>query len=216
LADGPATVEKPIRKVPNTTGVPGVIAYDTTGWPQGSKSPNGIAIAHNHVTGPIQYSVLPPVGGDHNPTWMNAGVYTSALPSERAVHDLEHGAVWITYRPNLPKSEIQAIEKFAGGQSMIDEGGTNANRYMVVSPWADNSLPAPIVLSSWGYQLYVTSPTDPRMQQFVNTFRHNQKYTPEFGAAVDGVPINSGSSANQLGGGQPPLYGSKYANPTNY
>ena len=215
-ADGAATVEKPIRRVTNTTGIPGVIAYDTTGWPQGSKLPNGIPIAHNHVTGPIQYSVLPPVGGDHNPTWMNAGVYTAAVPSERAVHDLEHGAVWITYRPNLPTSEIQAIEAFAGKQTLIDESGNNANRYMVVSPWANNSLPAPIVLSSWGYQLYVTSPTDPRMQKFVDLFRHNPKYTPEYGSPVDGVPINSGTGADQLGGGQPALYGSKYANPTHY
>ena len=215
-AYGATTTEQPIRKVTNTTGVPGVIAYDTTGWPQNSKLPNGIAIQHNHVGGPVQYSVTPPVGGDHNPTWMNAGVYTAPVPSERAVHDLEHGAVWITYRPNLPQSQIQALEAFVGKQSLIDESGNNANRYIIMSPWSDNSLPAPIVISAWGYQLYATSPTDARLQQFVDTFRHSQKYTPEYGSPVDGVPINSGTGANQLGGGQPALYGSKYANPKNY
>lgn len=213
-AFGATTVEKPVTKVANTTGIKGVIAYDTTGWPGNGTSGPG-AFPHNHVQGPIKYSVFPPAGGDHNGIWMNAGVYTAPVPSERAVHDLEHGAVWITYRPNLPKSEIDAIEKFAGGQSMIDEQN-NANRFMLVSPWADNTLPAPIVLSSWGYQLYVTSPTDPRMQQFVNKFRHSQTYSPEYGSAVDGVPINSGSGATRVGGGQPALYGSKYANPNNY
>ncbi|MGN6162206.1 MAG: DUF3105 domain-containing protein [Marmoricola sp.] len=214
-ATGAATVEKPVQKIANSTGIKGVIAYNTTGWPGNGTTPTG-ALPHNHVTGPITYSVLPPAGGDHNPIWMNAGVYTAPVPSERAVHDLEHGAIWITYRPGLPTSEVQAIEKFAGDQSLIDESGNNANRFMLVSPWADKSLPAPIVLSAWGYQLYVTSPTDPRMQQFVNMFRHSQKYSPEYGSAVDGVPINAGSGANQLGGGQPALYGSKYANPAHY
>lgn len=214
-AMGPPTVEKPATRIPNTTGIAGVIAYDTSGYP-GKTGSAAQALSHNHVTGPVQYSVLPPVGGDHSGIWMNAGVYTAPIPSERAVHDLEHGAVWITYRPTLPQSEIQAIEKFAGDQSMIDEGGSNSNRFMLVSPWADARLPAPIVLSSWGYQLYVTSPNDPRMQQFVNKFRRSPTYTPESQAAVDGVPVNSGTGANQLGGGQPPLYGSKYANPNNY
>ena len=120
---------------------------------------------------------------------------------------------WLQYNTYF---KAKPIEKFAGDQSWIDEGGTNSNRYMLVSPWANTSLPAPIVLSAWGYQLYVTSPNDPRMQQFVDKFRHSQKYTPEYGSAVDGIPLNPGATAGELGGGQPPLYGSKYANPQNY
>jgi hypothetical protein len=215
VTSGTTTVEKPIQKVANTTGINGVIAYNTTGWPGNGNTGTG-AFPHNHVQGPVKYSVLPPAGGDHSGTWMNAGVYTAPVPSERAVHDLEHGAVWITYRPNLPASQVQAIEKFVGDQTLIDEGGNNSNRYMIASPWADNTLPAPIVLSAWGYQLYVTSPTDPRMQQFVSLFRHNQKYTPEYGSAADGIPVNAGAQQGQLGGGQPALYGSKYANPKSY
>ncbi len=140
------TVQKPAVKVPNKTGVDGVTAYDTTGYPPvpgvaATKS----ALEHEHVTGPVTYSVIPPVGGPHNPIWMNAGVYTKPIPSERAVHNLEHGAIWITYRPNLPAAQVQALTDFVGKQSMIDEPGSvgGSNRFMDLSPWADNTLPSP-------------------------------------------------------------------------
>ena len=189
------------------TGISGVVAYDTAGWPTNSAGNTASALPHNHVNGPVVYSVVPPVGGDHNGTWMNAGVYTKPIPSERAVHNLEHGAVWITYRPNLPASQVKALQDFVGKQSLIDEGAYGKNRYMDLSPWTDNTLPSPIVISAWGYQLYVTSATDPRLQQFVNKFRHNQTYTPEFGAAVDGTPVSVG--------GRAAMYGDTLANPAN-
>ena len=65
--------------------------------------------------------------------------------------------------------------------------------------------PSPIVISSWGYQLRVKSPTDPRLQQFVDTFRYNKTYSPEYGVPVDNVPV--------LTGGQPAINGSSKANP---
>ncbi len=61
-------------------------------------------------------------------------------------------------------------------------------------------------MSSWGHQLRVKSPEDPRIQQFVDMFRHSKEYTPEFGAAVDGVPVQTG--------GRPAAYGATKPNPT--
>ena len=202
------TVEQKPKQVPNTSGISGVMAWDTQGWPGNGHSPAG-ALEHEHVSGPVQYAVLPPVGGPHNAIWMNAGVYTKPVPSERAVHNLEHGAVWITYDPNLPAAQLDQLVAFVAKQSLIPESepGTpgQANRYMDLSPWATNDLPSPIVMSSWGYQLRVSSPTDPRLQQFVDKYRHNATYTPEFGAPVDGQPINVG--------GRPAGYGSVKPNP---
>jgi hypothetical protein len=135
---------------------------------------------------------------------MNAGVYTKPVPSERAVHDMEHGAVWITYNPSLPKPQVDALVRFVAKQSLIPESDQTspgqANRFIDLSPWSDNSLPSPIVISSWGYQLRVSSPTDPRLQQFVNTFRHNPKYSPEYGSEVDGIPVETGGRAAGYGG----------------
>jgi hypothetical protein len=202
------TQQATVKRVANKTGIQGVLAWDTDGWP-GDGSTHAGALEHNHVTGPVKYVVTPPVGGPHDPVWMNAGVYTKPIPVARAVHNLEHGAVWITYDPDLPAKEVKELTAFVTKQTLIPEdlssfGISNAkNRYVDLSPWSSNSLPSPIVISSWGYQLRVTSPTDPRLQQFVDTLRYKQKYSPEFGGPVDGVPVQTGGRPALDGGTQP-------------
>jgi uncharacterized protein DUF3105 len=168
--------------VPNTSGIPGVTEYVTTGWPQASHNgPAADALAHDHVDGPLTYSVAPPVGGPHNATWMNCGIYDQPVPSERAVHNLEHGAIWITYRSSLPQSKGSKLRAFAGKQTMVPSAEGTPSRYMDLTPYP--GLPSPIVISSRGFQLKVSSPTDPRPQQFVNKFRASPTYTPEYGGA---------------------------------
>jgi hypothetical protein len=86
----------------------------------------------------------------HNGTWLNAGIYDQPVPSERSVHDLERGAVWITYDPGLPATEVQTLRGFVLRQATLPEttqSGPSTSRYLVMSPWA-GSLPSPIVLSS--------------------------------------------------------------------
>ena len=198
---GSTVEQKPPARVQNPTDIKGVLAWNTGDWP-GPGTTGPTALSHDHVEGPVKYVVSPPVGGPHNPTWMNAGVYTKPVPPERAVHNLEHGAVWITYRPDLAKSQVNQLVALFQKQSMIPEpqDGGLSNRYMDLTPWSSNDLPAPIVISSWGFQLRVQSASDPRLQQFIDTFRHSQKYTPEFGAPVDGIPVETG--------GQPAISGS--------
>ena len=182
---GAAQTQAAAATVPNTSGITGVVAYDTTGWPSSSHNgPAGQALSHDHVPGPVTYSVTPPVGGQHNATWMNCGVYSKPVPNERAVHNLEHGAVWITYQPSLPQSEINALRAFVQQQTVISPAGSPASRYMDLTPYP--GLPSPIVITSWGFQLRLTSPSDPRLQQFVNKFRASQTYTPEYGGECIG------------------------------
>jgi hypothetical protein len=203
---GATTKQVAPSTVKNPTDIKGVTAYNTGDYP-GPGTPGADALSHDHVPGPVTYAVTPPVGGPHNPTWMNAGVYTKPIPSERAVHNLEHGAVWITYRPDLPSSQVSELVDLFKKQSMIAEpqDGGRSNRFIDVSPWSSDSLPAPVVISSWGYQLRVQSADDPRLQQFIDTFRHNPKYTPEYGAAVDGIPVQTGGSPALNGSSQPNL-----------
>ena len=172
--------------VPNTSGISGVVAYDTAGWPSASKNgPANQALGHNHVTGPVTYSVTPPVGGDHNPTPLTCGVYAVPVPNVYAVHDLEHGAIWITYQPSLPQSEVSQLKSFVERQSVLTpSSGGPGSRYMTLTPYP--GLPTPVVMSSWGFQLRLSSPTDPRMQQFVDKFRASQQYTPEYGGECTG------------------------------
>jgi hypothetical protein len=208
---GNPTVQQPVNQVQDKSGIPGVLAWNTGDWPGAGTATAAGTLEHQHVPGPVTYSITPPVGGPHNPVWMNAGVYDKPIPPERGVHNLEHGAVWITYRPDLPAAQVKALRSFVDRQSLIAESTGIAgqqNRYVDLSPWTGNDLPSPIVISAWGHQLRVDAPDDPRLQQFVDTFRHNQAYTPEFGSAVDGVPVQTGGRPVADGGTVPNPAGS--------
>ncbi len=128
--------------------------------------------SRNHVTTPVKYAQNPPVGGDHNPVWLNCGIYTSPVQNENAVHDLEHGAVWITYQPSLPKAEVNTLTKLVTGQTYLD-----------LSPYPGD--PAPVVASAWGLQLKLQSASDPRLAEFVKKYKQGPQ-TPEPGAACTG------------------------------
>ena len=56
-------------------------------------------VGNHHTTDPVTYTETPPAGGPHDPVWEDCGVYTQQLRNENVVHALEHGTVWITYRP---------------------------------------------------------------------------------------------------------------------
>ena len=185
VGGGTPLVQPAALVVPNKSGIGGVAAYNTAGWPAASRNgPAARALPHRHVNGPVHYSVTPPVGGDHNATWMNCGIYTQPVPSERAVHNLEHGAVWITYQPSLPQSEVSQLRAFVGRQAKVSPGGAPASRYMDLTPYP--GLSSPVVISSWGFQLQVSSPSDPRLQQFVDKFRASPTFTPEYGGECTG------------------------------
>ncbi len=214
--DGPLTVQRPVKLVPDTSGIPGAVMYDQ-GQYMTLATQDGKNIHYSHVTGPVRYAMTPPAGGPHDIVWMNAGVYTKPVPSERAVHNMEHGAIWITYRPSLSKAQVQKLTAFVGKQSMIAEpqgkGGVavsgQANRFMDLSPWASDALPAPIVLSSWGHQLRIERADDPRMQRFVDVFRHRKPWSPEVSEPVDGVPTGTGGVADRYGAARPNQPGTK-------
>lgn len=125
-----------------------------------------------HVTGPIPYDQTPPVGGPHDPVWQNCGIYTNAIRSENAVHSMEHGAVWITYQPNLPADQIALIQNAARGQA-----------YILVSPF--DGLPTPVVASAWGAQVQLPNASDPRLAQFISQFRAGP-FAPERNASCSG------------------------------
>jgi hypothetical protein len=129
----------------------------TTASPiQGVETFSGIDAGHTEA--PVSYPQVPPVGGIHNPLWQQCGFYAEPVPNEKAVHSLEHGAIWITFRPDLPQAEIDALATLARSRNLI-----------LVSRW-DNGLPAPVVATGWGRQLRLQSASDPRLLEFVRLY----------------------------------------------
>jgi hypothetical protein len=114
----------------------------------------------------------PPVGGPHNPIWQNCGFYSKPVRNENAVHSMEHGAVWITYSPDLPKDQVETLRDIA-----------HRNSYVLVSPYSD--LPSQVVASAWGKQLHLNSADDPRLEQFVRAYQQGPQ-NPEPGAPCNG------------------------------
>jgi hypothetical protein len=83
---------------------------------------------------------------------------------------LEHGAVWITYKPGLPADQVATLAKLVSG---VDR--------MAMSPYP--GLKTNISLQSWDYQLFVDSASDPRINQFILALKFNPKTTPEASAS---------------------------------
>jgi hypothetical protein len=125
-----------------------------------------------HQDGALTYDPIPPVGGIHNPVWQNCGVYTEPIANENAVHSLEHGAIWITYQPDLPADQVAQLQQI-----------TRQSDYRLLSPYPD--LSSPIVASAWGYQLKLERADDERLMLFIQKYERNP-LGPEPGAACSG------------------------------
>ena len=120
----------------------------------------------------IPFAELPPAGGNHDPAWQNCGIYDEPLNTPNAVHSLEHGAIWITYQPDLPAEQIAAIEDAVTGQN-----------FLLVSPYPEQR--SPIVLTGWGVQLELDSLDVDRFEEFITQYRVGPN-TPERGASCTG------------------------------
>ncbi|MCS0605220.1 DUF3105 domain-containing protein [Streptomyces sp. LP11] len=131
-------------------------------------------LSRTHVTTKVSYPMHPPVGGNHNPVWLNCNgdVYTKAVPEENAVHSLEHGAVWVTYTDKAAKADVDALA-----------AKVRKTPYSLISPYRNQE--APLMLSAWGHQVTVKSASDPEVDKFFATYVQGQQ-TPEPGASCTG------------------------------
>ena len=132
------------------------------------------AAGNQHVQGDIyEPGALPPYGGPHDPIWQNCGVYDQEIRAENAVHSLEHGATWITYRADLAADEVAALQALAERENFV-----------LLSPYPSQT--SPIVLTTWAYQLEVDSAADARISEFVDRYTNDPLTTPEVGATCAG------------------------------
>lgn len=120
-----------------------------------------------HTEDPVSYGTKPGAGGPHNPQWLTCRAYSDPVLEEMAVHTLEHGAIWITYQPDLPAADIDALEGF-----------TRSNQVMS-SPYP--GLDSPVVLTAWARRLPLDTVDTAVIDQFIRAFR--DATAPEIAAA---------------------------------
>ena len=95
--EGPTAPASPPGTLP--PGAPPVVNVASEGWvhvPEGS---------------PITYQANPPASGPHYPVWGRYREHTQALPRGYWVHNLEHGAIVLLYRPDAPAAAIQELRQ---------------------------------------------------------------------------------------------------------
>jgi hypothetical protein len=157
------------------------------------KDPN-LVRSGQHQYGHIDYKQSPPVAGPHNFNWQRCqgDVYPEQIANEHAVHALEHGAVWITYRPDLPKDQVEKLASKVRG-----------NDFLFMSPYPN--LDKPISLQAWGYQLKVDKADDGRIDAFIRALRQNASQEPgaTCSTASGNYITSTGTTPHDLGSPAP-------------
>lgn len=141
-------------------------------------------VATHNNDEPILYEQIPPVGGFHRNTWQNCGYYDKYIENEYGVHALEHGAVWITYDPDLPQDDIDVLKAKAEEQ------------FILVSPYP--GMDAPVVASVWGKQIKLDGVNDDRLDPFISHYKKNVSNSPEpYGICWSGVSVTTDTVPQQ-------------------
>lgn len=131
---------------------------------EGLRSFDGLS--NTHVETNVDYDQTPAAGGDHVGAWMDCGVYDAPVADELAVHNIEHGGIWIAY-------DAAALDD-AQVATLADQVPDNG----IMAPY--DGLESPVVVTSWERQVALDGVDDPRLAMFVEAYENNP-IAPESG-----------------------------------
>lgn len=96
-----------------------------------------------HVSSKEYGGDQPPTSGSHaNPVaW---GVYDTEVRDDQVIHNMEHGGIYISYQPSLPKDQVEKLTRLLSAPFANPKFQPTK---IVLAPRAANK--APIELSSW-------------------------------------------------------------------
>jgi hypothetical protein len=114
-----------------------------------------------HITSEdsVEYQTNPPTSGDHFSLAENWGVYGEEIDDKAAVHGLEHGGVWISYK-DIDDESINTLKKI---------GGDNAQS-VIVSPRIKND--GNVVVASWGKMMTLEKVDEVLIQKYIETYKN--------------------------------------------
>lgn len=148
--------------IPNDSGIDGVQTY-----PDKSEY-------HDHVVEvQVPEGNIPPVFGEHLNAWQNCGIYDQPVGLGNVLHSMEHGAVWLTYAPDLSASQVAELQELVRGHGFV-----------LMSPYPPQT--DPVVLTAWGVQLVIDTLPDERVAKFI-AYYENGPQNPEPGAPCSGA-----------------------------
>jgi hypothetical protein len=95
-------------QTPTVDAAPAVDAYASACLGTPVEPPNE-GWPHVPVGTAISYASEPPASGPHFPIWARYQVHTAPLARGYWVHNIEHGAIALLYRPDAPQAEIDEL-----------------------------------------------------------------------------------------------------------
>ena len=109
----------------------------------------------------VNYNSNPPSSGDHFQSPAPLGFYQEEIPDGAAIHNLEHGYIWVAYRPDLPADQIQKLK------ALFFKPFSNPDfkpSKVIVTKRPTN--PAPISIVSWRWTMNLDSYDGDKLMQF--------------------------------------------------
>lgn len=107
----------------------------------------------------VSYKTNPPTSGTHYVVPEPWGVYDREIPDGAAVHGLEHGGIWISYK-DISDDEKKILEKI---------GKDNSGSVIVSPRSADDTK---IAVASWGRYMKMNSADAALIQKYIDTYRN--------------------------------------------
>lgn len=112
-----------------------------------------------HITRrtPVSYNTNPPTSGNHFAEAESWGVNDQEIEDKAAIHSLEHGGIWISYK-DVDDETVKALKEL----------GRENPQSVVVSPRAGNDTPIAVV--SWGRMMKLDKLDKALIQKYIETY----------------------------------------------
>ncbi|MEK7580795.1 MAG: DUF3105 domain-containing protein [Patescibacteria group bacterium] len=106
------------------------------------------------------YNSDPPTSGPHWNGPASKGVYDKEFPDEQLIHNLEHGYILISYKPDVGDDVINKLKAIV----------LKNDWKIVMEPREKDD--AKIVLAAWGRLLKMNDLDENTVRDFINTYRN--------------------------------------------
>lgn len=86
----------------------------------------------------FDYNSNPPTSGPHFRSPANWGVYDYEVNDKIFIHNMEHGGIWISYRPGVASSTVQALKDIVsefGGSKIVMAPRSANDTDVAVAAW---------------------------------------------------------------------------------
>lgn len=120
-------------------------------------------LGRNHVAdgAAVVYNSNPPTSGEHYAVVAPVRFYDRELPDEQLVHNLEHGHIWISHKPDLPKKVVDTLKDLSGGNVVVTQRSKNDTD---------------IALAAWGrldkFNIEGDSVDEQRIKDFISRYQN--------------------------------------------